>query len=169
MKQTPRQLIDVQGPRAYLVATDPLWIGAIKRAERRRSSTFPLEEVTQLSAIPRPQRTDFQLIFAEVRRGEIADTVAWLTSRRPLATRIQFVAMVADVHTDQSQGELERGVQWLHEAGASHVVRSVWEIPELFAAMSQAIVAGFRPNPWQSLPLPLDAQGWQPHYGGDRF
>ncbi len=171
MSHALRELIDEGDARLYLVATQPLWIGAVKRAAQHGGpgKQLRVEEVDGLAHLPPAKRAGCQLVFVEVTRSRVAEVVAWLTAGWPLASVSHVVAMVSHAERDFSASELGSAVQWLHEAGASHVVTSVWGLAEVFEVMERVAFKSLETDPWERLPLPLEAEGWQPHHRGDRF
>lgn len=162
---------DHNGLRVILVATTPLWIGAVKRAVRRPRPGEPLqvEQLGQLAEVPPPPRGGSHLVLAEVTRETVPQVVQWLSSRRTLAPRWRLVALVRQAETDFSPQELETASQWLREAGASSVLTTIWELPKLFDLAHRLLAKNLRNDPWASLPLPLESEGWQPDGCGDRF
>lgn len=153
--------------RLSLVATDAVWIGAVKRAAFRPQNRPPhdpakwrVDYYTQVVDVPLPATDSRQFLLLEVNREGVVPTARWLFRRRPLATQWRAGILLSRSSSEFYPQELGSVCALLREAGASHIVTNVWDLAPLISWGEQFLVAR-KEGIFPRLPLPISAEGWQ--------
>lgn len=161
-------VVGTASKRVQLVASDPVWVGAVKRAtllSRGGSGRWRVEHFSHLGQVLLPTQAERQFLLLEVGHENVEETVEWCCLRRPLASRWRAAVLLSRARGEFSPREIASLTELLREAGAGPLITTPWEIPDVIAwgAYFQASLP--QPDPWDLLPVAIAAEGWQPRRG----
>jgi hypothetical protein len=165
MSQLQWQLLNGQSLVLTVVASDPVWLGAVKRAALLPRANRPrcrVDVVPSLAGVARSSLDKRELLLVEVDRSSVVETAQWLERWRPFAATWRVAILLSRSRGEFSPSQASSAAKLLVEAGASHVITTIWEVPPVVEWGLRFLGEGPLPSPWARLPVPLTAPGWQP-------
>lgn len=158
-------------PRIQVVASDPVWIGALQRVFRHPAQAS-LEEVqlvvTQHSDLADASHANSLLNCFETDLSEVERIASYLADRPRSLGQNLVVLLARDAFADSHDRRLAKTI--LHEAGVRLVLGSpqqshqVGQLAELLLMLKVSVTS----DPLAELPLPCWDPAWQQGQSGDR-